>query len=95
MVPDKVKEDTPTAQYAPYEATLHQPNGKADDQTWLIEKVSPAGARVNWEDIPLWSGIGSVVLIVAVIFFDHPSVTKYALLFLSQICYLLSIVMRS
>lgn len=62
-----------------------------------IETKSAAARRsaTSWlEDVPVWSGIASVVLITAVLAFDEPHIAQYALLFIAQIFYLASVLMR-
>lgn len=95
MVPDKIQEDERLPGRGSMTRAQEARNGQAITQSWMVEQKRPAREPRNWDDVPLWSGLGSIVLIVAVIFFDHPSVTKYVLLFLSQILYLLSILLRA
>jgi hypothetical protein len=55
---------------------------------------SSSGDKSWLEDVPVWSWVGSVVLIAAVLIFDGPSAGKYALLFMAQLAYLASVLMR-
>jgi hypothetical protein len=64
------------------------------DITEVRTQSSPRHTASWLEDVPVWSGIGSVVLLTAVLAFDEPHMGQYALLFIAQLFYLASVLMR-
>ncbi len=69
-------------------------NGSTRGQSWRVEAKKPVREHLTWQTPPVWSAIGSIMLIIAVMLFDHPSPFKYGLLLAAQACYLASIVRR-
>lgn len=60
-----------------------------------MEAARSARERIPWHDLPVWSGLGSVALLLGVLLFDGPSPVKYGMLVLAQLFYLMSIIRRA
>jgi hypothetical protein len=67
----------------------------SERKTTTTKSSTPWRQSPSWlEEVPVWSGIGSVVLLTAVLAFDEPHMGQYVLLFIAQLFYLASVLMR-